>query len=584
MLALEYFVNQDLTRSSPDLAKDALTTELEELRNSKAPATSIPAVATEAVTGTSGTPTLPTPTPALNSQGAQATPDEATIAREPGTDTGTSGASVPLTSASTPTLDSEHSIVNGATITEGRSVNEIVEKFNRGEDLSKAEVAHIASIRNSRLLSRNGDISPDFGSILTAVSSTPDHIWRMVAHGIPNASPTTIAKGVEWRIMHEHDANSQLGPDPFTDIRNDLTELHHITDRIVKSNGCHAFFNENEEAAGANARVPTSTEEVDFASVGTTLLGGASPSTHIPTNASKVRASAKDMSDAALEIQFLPSLKSNILSALVDPIFGIEHERTVAISASITLGASWNQNLLIKNDASDMQLQGVSLSANPNGHTLDINKPVVLFFGGSGERVESAAYGAAEAYGPENGVNFVAMNYRGYGNSDLITPSPRSIVDDGKLAYQYLRNLGFPTDKIILRGYSLGASVASRLHALSEIRGEKLGGVIYDRPLTGIQEAAEGASGHKALGLVAELLAGSLGVSANLEALDRLIGRKERLTKVLVIADDGTSPENTFLGPASKKLAVKYGLRLTESKGDHFNHAEANVASRSLPT
>jgi hypothetical protein len=46
-------------------------------------------------------------TPTLDSQSAQATPDEATIAREPGTDTGTSGASVPLTSASTPTLDSQ---------------------------------------------------------------------------------------------------------------------------------------------------------------------------------------------------------------------------------------------------------------------------------------------------------------------------------------------------------------------------------------------------------------------------------------------------------------------------------------------
>ena len=100
--------------------------------------------------------------------------------------------------------------------------------------------------------------------------------------------------------------------------------------------------------------------------------------------------------------------------------------------------------------------------------------------------------------------------------------------------------------------------------------------------MTSVQEAAVGASGMKVAGLATKILVGSLGVRANLKALDHLVSRSDRLSKVLVISDDGTSPQNNFLGPASKKLAVEYGLRLTESNGNHFNHERANLASKSL--
>jgi len=300
-----------------------------------------------------------------------------------------------------------------------------------------------------------------------------------------------------------------------------------------------------------------------------------------PTPASNVRALAKGKSDAALERQ-LPSLRSSVPNFIGESVFGSEEDRTAPISGRVPRGNSWNHDFSIGDSAAGKQLQGVSLSANPDQQALDITKPVVLFFGGSGERVEPAAYGAAAIYGPDQGINFVAVNYRGYGDSSLITPSPKSIADDGKAAYKYLRDLGFPPEKIILRGYSLGASVASRIHALSELKGEQLGGVIYDRPMTSIQEAAEGASGIKAAGLASKLLVGTLGASAHLKALDHLVSRSDRLSKVLVIADDGSSPENDFLGPASKKLAVQYGLRLSESNGNHFNHERANRASQSL--
>jgi pimeloyl-ACP methyl ester carboxylesterase len=228
------------------------------------------------------------------------------------------------------------------------------------------------------------------------------------------------------------------------------------------------------------------------------------------------------------------------------------------------------------------QLKGIALSANPQSPALDTSKPVVLFFGGSGARVEEAAYGAAKICGSDAGLNFVSVNYRGFGDSTSIAPTPRTLIEDAKTAYSHLRDLGFPPEKIILRGYSLGATAAGHLHAMSELKGEKLGGVIYDRPMPSAQKAAAGATGYTAAGWLTKMLAGSFGASPNLRVMDHFIGRSERKAPVLVIADNGTHPNNDFLGAAATEMAQQYGLDLVQSRGDHFMHDEANQAAQSF--
>jgi hypothetical protein len=58
------------------------------------------------------------------------------------------------------------------------------------------------------------------------------------------------------------------------------------------------------------------------------------------------------------------------------------------------------------------------------------------------------------------GLNLLAFDYRGYGESDG-APSEDGLYRDAQAAYRYLREtLGIPADRIIVFGHSLGSAVA----------------------------------------------------------------------------------------------------------------------------
>jgi fermentation-respiration switch protein FrsA (DUF1100 family) len=58
------------------------------------------------------------------------------------------------------------------------------------------------------------------------------------------------------------------------------------------------------------------------------------------------------------------------------------------------------------------------------------------------------------------GLNLLAFDYRGYGESDG-APSEDGLYRDAQAAYRHLReNLGVPADRIIVFGHSLGSAVA----------------------------------------------------------------------------------------------------------------------------
>jgi fermentation-respiration switch protein FrsA (DUF1100 family) len=61
------------------------------------------------------------------------------------------------------------------------------------------------------------------------------------------------------------------------------------------------------------------------------------------------------------------------------------------------------------------------------------------------------------------GVNLLAFDYRGFGESDGVA-TERGVYTDARAAYDYLRDsLGVPAERIILFGHSLGSSVAIEL-------------------------------------------------------------------------------------------------------------------------
>ena len=67
------------------------------------------------------------------------------------------------------------------------------------------------------------------------------------------------------------------------------------------------------------------------------------------------------------------------------------------------------------------------------------------------------------AYMREIGLNLLAFDYRGYGESGG-TPSEQGLYTDAAAAYDYLRTVrGVPAERILIFGHSLGSGVATEL-------------------------------------------------------------------------------------------------------------------------
>lgn len=62
------------------------------------------------------------------------------------------------------------------------------------------------------------------------------------------------------------------------------------------------------------------------------------------------------------------------------------------------------------------------------------------------------------------GLNILAIDYRGFGESESRAPDEKGAYADARAAYQWLRTTrGVPPERIILYGHSLGAGIATEL-------------------------------------------------------------------------------------------------------------------------
>lgn len=295
--------------------------------------------------------------------------------------------------------------------------------------------------------------------------------------------------------------------------------------------------------------------------------------------------------------QVLPKEGNNNL-LLGDQLFGTRDERRApstgpGLARISQLQRQWGLNLdpryvIPAGGRHTTELVGISRSANAQGGAaLDTSQPIVIFFGGSHGHVHDYGYPAAEAAGPgvAGGLNFLAVDYRGFGASGHGNPTPKSITDDAMRVYEHVKGLGFRPDQIILRGYSLGAAAAGRVHAHAQLMGEQLMGVVYDRPMASAPDRAAvdfgwlGKQGAK--GAV-----GQFGAERYLDVV-RDKGPSEKCP-VYVVADN--EPE---LGPRAMQMAAERQLplmRLAEAQfpgfrdpdqpvlGGHEDHASANQA------
>lgn len=233
-----------------------------------------------------------------------------------------------------------------------------------------------------------------------------------------------------------------------------------------------------------------------------------------------------------------------------------------------------NPNYLIGTGPNDpARLTGISRSATPSlAQQLDTSKPIVIFLGGSHGNVADYGYPAAHAAGSNasGGLNFLAVDYRGYGASGDANPTPKTVTDDAMRVYQHVRDLGFTPDKIILRGYSMGAAAAARIHAACDLRGEKLMGVIYDRPMASASAVAKQMEGSAA-GWATKQSVGDFGADRYLALIHRL-GSGD-MSNTVVIKD-----KEDRLGPPAEAMARNRGIELKSPNIDHEAHLLANDA------
>ena len=85
------------------------------------------------------------------------------------------------------------------------------------------------------------------------------------------------------------------------------------------------------------------------------------------------------------------------------------------------------------------------------------------------------------------GYHVLTLDYRGYGDSDPVSPSEEGVVRDALAVYEYISNI--TSNPVIIWGHSLGTGVSTNLCAQLNYLNEKgPRGVILESPFTNIKE------------------------------------------------------------------------------------------------
>ncbi|KAI8116891.1 hypothetical protein FF38_06700 [Lucilia cuprina] len=85
------------------------------------------------------------------------------------------------------------------------------------------------------------------------------------------------------------------------------------------------------------------------------------------------------------------------------------------------------------------------------------------------------------------GYHVISFDYRGYGDSDDVSPTEEGVVRDALAVYYYIRNI--TTNPVFIWGHSLGTGVATNmLSKLNNLDEKGVRGVILEAPFTNIKD------------------------------------------------------------------------------------------------
>lgn len=214
---------------------------------------------------------------------------------------------------------------------------------------------------------------------------------------------------------------------------------------------------------------------------------------------------------------------------------------------------------------------------------------VVLFLHGSGSSSEEQA-SAIHSHYQKQGIDMLAVNLRGYGESDG-GPSEKGLYQDARTMFNYLVNdKGIDPSNIIIHGYSMGGPIAADLARYAAQNGQAVSGLLLDRPMPSMTKAItaqEVANPAGIVGAISKAVNGQFSVEKNLKGLPKEtpillltdnegLGKEgEKLRAKLAISGYNVMGEQTFYGhEASNRLMSQYADQIVSGL---FNAEQAAV-------
>lgn len=211
-------------------------------------------------------------------------------------------------------------------------------------------------------------------------------------------------------------------------------------------------------------------------------------------------------------------------------------------------------------------------TAPSEGETSSPSGKVVLFLHGSCSSAEEQASAIRNHY-QKQGIDMLAVNLRGYGESDG-GPSEKGLYQDARTMFNYLVNdKGIDPSNIIIHGYSMGGPIAADLARYAAQNGQAVSGLLLDRPMPSMTKAItahEVANPAGIVGAIAKAVNGQFSVEKNLEGLP-----KE--TSILLLTD------NEGLGNEGEKLRTKltaFGYNVTGEQAFYGHEASNRLMSQ----
>ncbi|ASM98744.1 MARTX multifunctional-autoprocessing repeats-in-toxin holotoxin RtxA [Vibrio vulnificus] len=248
-----------------------------------------------------------------------------------------------------------------------------------------------------------------------------------------------------------------------------------------------------------------------------------------------------------------------------------------------------SQKVTLKGEAGRLTGYYHQGAASSKGETSATSGKVVLFLHGSGSSAEEQASAIRNHY-QKQGIDMLAVNLRGYGESDG-GPSEKGLYQDARTMFNYLVNdKGIDPSNIIIHGYSMGGPIAADLARYAAQNGQAVSGLLLDRPMPSMTKAItahEVANPAGIVGAIAKAVNGQFSVEKNLKGLPKetpillltdnegLGEEGEKLRAKLAIAGYNVTGEQTFYGhEASNRLMGQYADQIVSGL---FNAEQAAV-------